>query len=349
MRGGVPSRIGVFSDVGSGLMRNIVSTKPASRSLGNTCKRLLFTGGGGAGSEALSRLLQGHYEVHFADADNDAKPHSIPLNRWHQIPFASAPTFIKELHHLCRKLEVDILIPGVDEELLLVANVRNSMECDVLLPPVAFVKAHLDKLTSNSLLHEHGLPAPTTEPLSAHQRIPFPCIVKPRQGRGSRGVAIVHSEQELQAHVVLSGHRPEEFIIQELLAGQEYTIMMAADRAGQLRAVVPVKVGIKRGITLRAETDRDECVIAACVAIHAAQPVPGCYNIQLVKTEAGEVKPFEINPRISTTACLALAAGVDFIDIYLGNKKDENYKEIGLLLFRDGLGLRRSWHNEFIE
>lgn len=312
-------------------------------------KKLLFTGGGGAGSEALFRLLGVRYEVHFADADIEAIPYPVPANRWHQIPFASEPAFVEGVHCLCRDLEVDLLIPGVDEELLSIAQVRDSMECEVLLPSIAFVGAHLDKLTSNSMLQEHGLPAPRTEPLPEHLHIPFPCIVKPRQGRGSRGVAIVHSKQELQAHVVLSRRRPDDFIVQELLVGQEYTVMMAADRTGQLRAVVPVKVGIKRGITLRAETVRDEHVIAACAAIHAAQPVPGCYNIQLVKTEVGDVKPFEINPRISTTACLALAAGVDFVDIYLGDKKDENYRESGLLPFRDGLGLRRSWHNDFIE
>ena len=316
---------------------------------GNTRKRLLFTGGGGAGSEALARLLGERYEVHFADADNDAKPCSISSARWHRIPFASAPTFIEELRRLCLDHEVDVLIPGVDEELLPIALGRDRMACEVLLPSTMFISTHIDKLTSNSLLHSHGLPAPQTERLAEHRNIPFPCIVKPRQGRGSRGVAIVHTEQELQAHVILSRRRLDEFIVQELLQGQEYTVMMAADRTGRLRAVVPVKVGIKRGITLRAETDADEAVIAACAAIHAADPVPGCYNIQLVKTEAGEVKPFEINPRISTTACLALAAGVDFVDIYCGGKGGEKYAEGGLLTFREGLGLRRSWHNEFVE
>ena len=119
--------------------------------------------------------------------------------------------------------------------------------------------------------------------------------------------------------------------------------MMAADRSGQLRAVVPVRVAIKRGITLRAATDCDQAVITACTAIHEANPVPGCYNIQLIKTKTGDVKPFEINPRISTTACLALAAGIDFIDIYLGGKADD-----GLLSYLNELGLRRSWHNEFV-
>ena len=55
---------------------------------------------------------------------------------------------------------------------------------------------------------------------------------------------------------------------------------VVADRRGVLRAIVPVKVGLKRGITLRAETDPDAAVTAACRAIHAASPVPGCFNIQ---------------------------------------------------------------------
>jgi len=333
----------------SDIERNTVPSKIVRRSSSNAKTRLLFTGGGGAGAEALERLLRDLYEVHFADADNDAKPYLIPLSNWHQIPFASALTFIEELDHLCRNLAVDVLIPGVDEELLPIAQARNSMKCEVLLPSTAFVRTHLDKLTSNSLLHSHGLPVPKTESLPERRNVPFPCIVKPRQGRGSRGVAIVHSRRDLEAHVFLSRRRPEDFIVQELLQGQEYTVMMAADRTGRLRAVVPVRVGIKRGITLRAETDADAAVIAACAAIHASDPTPGCYNIQLVKTKAGEVKPFEINPRISTTTCLALAAGVNFVDIFFGDKERENYGESGLLPFRDGLELRRSWHNEFVE
>lgn len=348
MRGWVLWHIGVCSDVVTGLMKNPLSTETAPRSLGYTSKRLLFTGGGGAGTEALSRLLHGHYEVHFADADNDAKPHSIPSSRWHQIPLASSPTFIEQLHQLCRELEVDVLIPGVDEELLPVAQVRNNMECVVLLPSVTFVRAHLDKLASNSLLQEYGLPVPWTEPLSERLHIPFPCIVKPRQGRGSRGVAIVHSKEELDAHVLLSCRRPDEFIVQELLQGQEYTVMMAADRTGHLCAVVPVKIGIKRGITLRAETEADAGVIAACAAIHAADPVPGCYNIQLVKSASGGVKPFEINPRISTTACLALAAGIDFVAIFLNQVQGVAQGPLRLQVFTHGMKLRRSWANEFI-
>ena len=308
---------------------------------------LLFTGGGGASSEALYRLLGNRYNLYFADADPDARPYAVPSSAWRSIPFATALDFVDHVTRLCRELKADLLVPGVDEELLPISRARATLGCDVMLPPTEFVANHLDKLTSNTLLKTFGVPVPETEALAGRRRISFPCIVKPRQGRGSRNVAVVDSEEELNAHVLISRRPAADFIVQERLQGQEYTVTMVADRTGRLRAVVPVKVWLKRGITLRAETDRDDAVMAACVAIHAAQPVPGCFNIQAVKTETGVVKPFEINPRISTTTCLALAAGVDIVDLYRDDGSPSTVAG-GLADFQDGLRLKRSWHNEFL-
>jgi carbamoyl-phosphate synthase large subunit len=153
----------------------------------------------------------------------------------------------------------------------------------------------------------------------------------------------------LQAQITLARQQQNDFVIQERLYGQEYTVLMAADRRGLLRAIVPVLVERKRGITLRAITKRDNEVIEACRLIHNTDPVPGCYNIQLIKTMDSVVKPFEINPSISTTACLGLAAGVDFISIFLGSPEALGSLEQGLVSFKERLGLRRSWYNEIVE
>lgn len=315
---------------------------------GGAKPRLLFTGGGGAGTEALARLLAPRYEVFFADADLAAKPFPIADSHWLQIPLATAPEFAGEITALCRRLQVDLFIPTVDEELLPFARLPKPLGFEVLLPPEHFVARHLDKLASNQFLHQAGLPAPAT--VAADQgRIGFPCVVKPRSGRGSRNVTIVHSEAELQAQITLARVAPEDFVVQELVTGQEFTVMVAADRAGELRAIVPVLVERKRGITLRAATLHDKGVIEACRAIHAADPVPGYYNVQLIKATDGSVKSFEINPRISTTACLGLAAGVDFVGIFLGAQSAGEHLHDGLVSFRDGMGLKRSWYNEFVE
>jgi carbamoyl-phosphate synthase large subunit len=315
---------------------------------GGAKRRLLFTGGGGAGTEALARLLAACYEVFFADADPAAKPNPIADSHWLQIPQATASEFAGEIADLCRHLQIDLLIPTVDEELQPIARLPKPLSFDVLLPPEHFVVRHLDKLTSNQFLHQAGLPAPRTVAVD-QGRLAFPCIVKPRSGRGSRNVATVYSEAELQAQITLARQKPGDFVVQELVTGDEYTVMMVADRNGELRAIVPVLVERKRGITLRAATLRDQGVIEACSAIHAVDPVPGCYNIQLIKEEDGSVKPFEINPRISTTACLGLAAGVDFVGIFLGLPGATAHLRHGLVDFKDRLGLKRSWYNEFIE
>lgn len=305
--------------------------------------RLLFTGGGGAASEALHRLLSARYDVHFADADPEAKSASLPDSAWHAIPFAADPSFVAALTALCRSLAVDLLIPGVDEELTLVAQSRAAIGCDVLLPPLDFVATHLDKLVSMTRLRALGVLVPNTGTLSERRGVIFPCIVKPRRGRGSRDVAVVRSEDELRAHVVCCRRPAGDFIVQDRIEGEEFTVTVVADRTGALRAVVPVKVGVKRGITLRAETDHDETVIAACEAIHRAQPAAGCFNVQLVKTGAAEVKPFEINPRISTTTALAIAAGVNVVELYL-----DGAPAGPLAAFENHLRLKRSWHNEFL-
>jgi len=299
-------------------------------------KTVLFTGGGGAGSEALARLLAPRYEVHFADADPDSRPHGVAPDRWHAIPMATAPDFVPQLADLCRSLDVDVLIPGVDEELLPIA--LGATGCRVLLPPHRFVAAHLDKLVSSLRLQALGIPVPATDSLANHDRLTsFPCIVKPRHGRGSRSVGIARSQADALAHARAAGMRPDEFIAQEFLEGQEYSVTVVADSTGRLCAVVPVRCEYKRGISIRAVTDNAPEVIFACVKIHAADPVPGCYNVQVIKTTDG-VKPFEVNPRVSSTLCLAIAAGIDPIDIFLRGGET--------LLFRDGVRLSRSWHNE---
>lgn len=99
--------------------------------------KVLFTGGGGAGSEALFRLLGDKYEVHFGDADVVAIDPMIPEDRRHELPWASDPMFVDKMSDLCRRLNIDLLIPGVDEELLSLA--RNA---DSFSPPDYCCRIH---------------------------------------------------------------------------------------------------------------------------------------------------------------------------------------------------------------
>lgn len=309
--------------------------------------KVLFTGGGGAGNEALFHLLDQKYSVHFADADLRTIDPVIPAERCHKLSWASDPDFIARTGDLCKQLDIDLLVPGVDEELYLLANAAACLgKTRLLLPHAEYIAQMLDKLTMAQALERKQLPVPRTCRLNDDWRgLTFPCIAKPRHGRGSRGVSILRHEVEAAQLSKMLGPAANDYVIQEQAIGQEFTVQMVADAQGKLRAVVPVRVDIKRGITLRAETCREPKVMATCQDIHTAYPTPGCYNIQLIMTTDGRALPFEINPRVSTTLCLVVAAGVDPIAIFTSGTK---FEAAELQSFTPGLKLQRHWVNHFI-
>jgi len=305
-------------------------------------KKILFTGGGGAGNEAIFRILSDDYEMHFADADLSAISPLIPEEFRHEIPYAVSSDFIDNINTLCSKYKIDLVIPGVDEELTKI----NKLNTPSMLPDTNYVKTMLDKLKSAHTITKANLDSPRTITISDFlngEEIIFPCIAKPRNGRGSRNVNILNTPDQVSAYLILTGILADEAVLQELCIGQEYTVLMSSDSRASLRAVVPVRVAVKKGITLRAETEDNSAIINACVAIHDALPAKGCYNIQLILTDDGRVMPFEINPRISTTFCLGLAAGINPIDNYLSDNTTTNK----LQNYHSSLALFRSWSNYF--
>ena len=308
--------------------------------------KVLFTGGGGAGNEAMYRMLGQQYTLYFGDADVLAINPSIPENRRHQLPWASDPEFIGKMSDICRRLNIDLLIPGVDEELLVLArNTDKLLPTKLLLPDANYVETMLDKLLMVKSLSAKNILVPFSLTLEDDlEDMSFPCISKPRKGRGSRDVRVLTSMNEALSQRLTFGSLAKQILVQEKIEGVEFTVQMLADAKGRLCAVVPVRVKIKRGITLRAETDAEPRVIEACSAIHQAISTVGCYNIQLMLTPKGDIIPFEINPRISTTLCLVVASGIDPIAIFLENVQCKDIPP-----FITGIQLYRHWTNYFLK
>lgn len=306
-------------------------------------RRILFTGGGGAGNEAVWRLLHTRYELYFADARPEVIAPLIPGERRVAIPLAGAPDFVSVLGRSCRARGVDLIVPCVDEELPLLAEaaVRDELP-EVFLGSGEFVAAMLDKWVCARALQARGLAAPRTALADEALELSFPLILKPRSGRGSRGVMRIEHAAQLPAYLTLQGVAASQVVAQECVAGQEYTVFALADRKGRLRAVVPVRVDAKRGVTLRAETESHPAIADYAARFQAAFRPIGPYNIQCMVTPAGEVLPFEVNPRVSTTFCLAIAAGVDPFALFA-----DDAVAPAMAAFTEGVRLSRHWHNEF--
>jgi carbamoyl-phosphate synthase large subunit len=301
--------------------------------------RLLFTGGGGSASQSLQAQWEERYDLWFADANPHGFPPAIPEARRLIIPFARDPDFSDCMLAMCQEHGIDLIIPGVDEELFVLAEKKGSPDWPrILVPDPAFVTLMLDKLACAHALTDAGLDAPQTLPLEQAEEIGFPLIAKPRSGRGSRGVMRLDRAEQVSAYQALHGGAAEAFIAQALISGAEYTVFVAADGGQTPQAIIPVRVFEKRGVTVRAQTDANPAILDYARAFQAHFRASGCYNIQCMLTEDGRVFPFEVNPRISTTFVLAIATGFDPIPIALGKPAGATFAPQQLLT------LQRSWH-----
>jgi carbamoyl-phosphate synthase large subunit len=252
---------------------------------------------------------------------------------------ASTPHFPDSLAQLVQELSADVVVPGVDEELQVLADSREGFApARLLIPDSAFIRTMLDKAAFIAWLESTGLAHPRTSPLQDFSgQIDFPLVIKPRSGRGSRGVVMAEDRLELDAVRLRLTDHLSGYICQERLSGPEYSVQVVADPNGTLRAIVPARIVEKRGITIHAVTEASAEVIDACVNLHAAWPTQGVYNVQGILVEGQGFIPFEINPRVSTTLCLAISAGVDVLEVATGAPGSTTYTA--------GIELRRFWGN----
>ena len=307
-------------------------------------KKLFFTGGGGAGNEAIWRYLKKKYIIHFGDADKNRINPIIPFENRHEIPLARSKNYVNHIVELCKKLKIDIIVPGVDEELNKYAKNTNLFSPTIIfLPGHDFIHQMSDKYDMVKFLESKGIKVPNTILLSNNiETITFPCISKPRKGRGS-GFVIEHTKPDSinELKKSLQGNF-SDFILQEKIEGIEYTVQVISDFKFHLKAIVPVKIYIKRGITISASVEKNYDIVNLCDQIHESFPTSGVYNVQLMLNSNGEAIPFEINTRISTTFCLALRAlKKDPFDMIISEKDiSESYTN-----YDDDVRLERHWHN----
>lgn len=306
--------------------------------------RILFTAGGSPGLEAIYRELKEHYMFFFADMDPRRISPTIPNKHKFKIPAANANNFLSTLSNLCKDLGIDLLVPGVDEELLQIWDAKDLFGTTrFFMPNRSFVEEMSDKLNMNRIFASYGLDVPgaVRADLSA-ENLKFPVLVKPRWGRGSRDIYRVNKPEKLPFLLQALDEDLSRLLVQECIAGKEYTVQIVAAADSSLHAILPIHALEKRGSTTVAEMQSDKAIESYCEEIHQHFIPQGCYNVQLIKSMDGRLRCFEVNPRISTTFCLVIRAGLDpfkfFCEGSTANSKISRIPNIHLF---------RHWTNEF--
>jgi carbamoyl-phosphate synthase large subunit len=243
---------------------------------------------------------------------NPLSPAVHVADRAYLVPLSNDPAYLDEIETICAAESITVLVPTIDDELELFAAARGRFAArgtTVVVSPPDTTAACNDKLRTCARLRESGVPAAATWLADALPApAPLPLFVKPRSGRGGIGAFAAHTERELAFFTSYVA----DPVVQEFLAGPEYTIDLLCDFAGSPIAIVPrERVVIRAGVIDRGRTSRDPALIDLARACASALPFVGPVNIQC-RVVGGVPTVFEINPRFSGGIPLTIAAGADF-------------------------------------
>ncbi len=290
---------------------------------------ILLTGAGGAGTIAIIKSLKKKFRIIAVDAFR----FSVGLylaDKGYVVPPSDDPEYFNYIENIAKKEKVDIIIPLIDEELLLFKKYFSRKKgVKILLPNYNFIKLCLDKWALSQSLKKRNIECARTYLLNDFDNLPkniFPCIIKPRVGRGSRGFAYLKNKKDLNDYLRIAPNDKSSLIIQERLYGNEFTVSVAVSKHGKIIAVVPKEVIIKKGITQVGTTRDDKNIYDLAKKVQEVYKPNGPFNIQLImSSKTKSPKIFEINPRFSTTVALTIASGVNEVELLIKDILDQPY------------------------
>ena len=281
---------------------------------------ILLTGAGGAGVISIIKSFKGKYRTIVTDT-NPYAPGLYLADEGYIVPTSTEPNYLKEIEKIIKKEKVKVIVPLIDEELILISNyIKKNPHLMALLPRKKFIELCLDKWILSQKLSQKKIPFAKTYLLSnlaSLSEVIFPCIIKPRTSRGSRGFSVINNEQDLNSYLSMSSYKIDELIIQELLKGKEFTVSVIVSKTGRVLSVVPKEVIIKKGVTQVAITRNSNAITNVAKIIQSTFNANGPFNMQLILSNDNKPMLFEINPRFSTTVSLTIEAGINEVEILI--------------------------------
>jgi HAD superfamily hydrolase (TIGR01549 family) len=237
--------------------------------------------------------------------------------------------YIPQLLEICQKDQIDMLIPTIDTDLLVLS--QNAEKFDLIGTKVLISKpdkiaACRDKNYTADFFESCGLKAPRTVNDYLKYDGSYPCFIKPKDGSSSINAFKVENESELKVYAEQVG----DYIVQPFIEGTEYTVDIFCSYDGTPIFITPrLRLAVRAGEVLKTQISMDEKIIAECKQmIRAFQPC-GPMTVQLIRQkETGEDYYIEINPRFGGGAPLSMKAGARSAETIL---KMLSHEEIGYM------------------
>jgi len=279
---------------------------------------ILVTGIGGTVGQGIIRNI--HHDqlplrIIGTNTERISNGNHLP-DRVYEVPFGNDPKYLNKITHICRKENVRLIIPSTDYEAYSLSLHKDE------LPPVAasapeFNYLCLDKYRTWENCRKAKIPFAETCLPSKYRGQFADIIVKPREGRGSRGVVVNPGNCK---------DFSDDYVVQKLYKGDEITVAFYVTRKHKILSYIVMARELYSGFTSKCcVTDKYNKAIGGIISqIVESFPVAGSCNIQAIAESKTSVIPFEFNARISGTNSIRAHFGFPdvrwTIEEYLFNK-----------------------------
>jgi carbamoyl-phosphate synthase large subunit len=267
---------------------------------------VLVLGVGGNVSQGILKALaisELQHRLVAACVDPDA-PALFRADARYVSPPAADPGFGDWLVDVCEREGVDAVLSGVEPVLEALAAGVDGLRATCVVSPPEVLEVGQDKLLTCRWLEKQGFAAPRC--IDEGDKADYPLIAKPRRGRSAGGVT----------EIVEPFIGRDDYVVQERLEGDEFTVGCFCDREGQLRGSVAMRRELSHGTTVRAECGSYPEVRSEAERMAEKLRPLGPLNVQLKLTEDGPVA-FELNVRFSGTTPLRARLGFNEVEAAL--------------------------------
>lgn len=219
------------------------------------------------------------------------------------------PRYIPQLLDICEKDHIDLLIPTIDTDLIVLSeSAQRFAACGtrVLISAPEKIRICRDKLQTFRFFMDCGLLAP--EPCADWTRYDggFPAFIKPRNGSSSVNAYKVENREALRFYA----EKIDNYIIQPFLSGVEYTVDIFCSWEGEPIWITPrERITVRSGEVLKSKICMDARMIQESEQICRAFKPCGPLTVQLIRDADGRDWFIEINPRYGGGAPLSMKAG----------------------------------------
>lgn len=226
--------------------------------------------------------------------------------------------YISELLKICKEDQIDLLIPTIDTDLLVLSKNVEKFETigtKVLISKPDKIAVCRDKNYTADFFESCGLKAPRTVNDYHLYCGPYPCFIKPKDGSSSINAFKVESQSELKVY----SEQIEDYIIQPFIEGTEYTVDIFCDYAGNPIYIIPrIRVAVRAGEVLKTQIVMDKKIIAECQKLIRKFQPSGPMTVQLIRQNlTGDDYYIEINPRFGGGAPLSMKAGARSAEVII--------------------------------